>query len=127
MRSPACCRNPAIVTRALNIARSRIAGFTWGNSALLKLATALGIERVYLGGHRPRPERQDDILMHADVNPNDRRATDTLELLLSRGRRVEVVQAVPPEDVLSINTPEDLATVDRIFRSRDTHSVGAAR
>jgi bifunctional UDP-N-acetylglucosamine pyrophosphorylase/glucosamine-1-phosphate N-acetyltransferase len=53
--------------------------------------------------------------------------TDTLELLLARGSRVEVVQAVPPEDVLSINTPDDLAVVDRIFRSRDTHTVGASR
>jgi UDP-N-acetylglucosamine diphosphorylase/glucosamine-1-phosphate N-acetyltransferase len=44
--------------------------------------------------------------------------TDTLALLLSEGKRVEVVPAVPPEDVLSINTPEDLAMVDRIFRSR---------
>jgi UDP-N-acetylglucosamine diphosphorylase/glucosamine-1-phosphate N-acetyltransferase len=52
--------------------------------------------------------------------------TDTLELLLSRGRKVEVVPAVPPEDVLSINTPQDLAVVDRIFRSRAPHTVGAA-
>lgn len=44
--------------------------------------------------------------------------TDTLELLLAEGKRVEVVPAVPPEDVLSINTPEELALVDRIYRSR---------
>ncbi len=44
--------------------------------------------------------------------------TDTLSLLLRRGEKVEVLPAVPPEDVLSINTPEDLAHVDRIFRSR---------
>ncbi len=44
--------------------------------------------------------------------------TDVLGVLLSDGRRVEVVPAVPPEDVLSINTPEELATVDRIYRSR---------
>jgi GTP:adenosylcobinamide-phosphate guanylyltransferase len=31
---------------------------------------------------------------------------------------VEVIAAVPPEDVLSINTPEDLARVDGIYRSR---------
>jgi bifunctional UDP-N-acetylglucosamine pyrophosphorylase / glucosamine-1-phosphate N-acetyltransferase len=57
--------------------------------------------------------------------------TDTLEWLLSRGKRVEVVPAVPPEDVLSINTPEDLAIVDRIYRAREKsegpHTVGAAR
>jgi len=31
-----------------------------------------------------------------------------------------VIEAVPPEDILSINTPEDLAEVDRIYRSRAT-------
>jgi bifunctional UDP-N-acetylglucosamine pyrophosphorylase / glucosamine-1-phosphate N-acetyltransferase len=44
--------------------------------------------------------------------------TDTLGLLLAQGRRVEVMPSVPPEDVLSINTPEDLAIVDRLFRAR---------
>jgi UDP-N-acetylglucosamine diphosphorylase/glucosamine-1-phosphate N-acetyltransferase len=44
--------------------------------------------------------------------------TDTLELLLKMGRKVEVFPAVPPEDVLSVNTPEELATVDKIYRSR---------
>lgn len=44
--------------------------------------------------------------------------TDTLEMLLKAGKRVEVIEAVPPEDVLSINTLEDLAKVDAIFRSR---------
>lgn len=44
--------------------------------------------------------------------------TDVPQLLLGEGKRVEVMDAVPPEDVLSINTPEDLAQVDAIFRSR---------
>jgi bifunctional UDP-N-acetylglucosamine pyrophosphorylase/glucosamine-1-phosphate N-acetyltransferase len=44
--------------------------------------------------------------------------TDVPGLLLGEGQRVEVIEAVPPEDVLSINTPDDLALVDRIFRSR---------
>lgn len=44
--------------------------------------------------------------------------TDTLELLLKNGKRVEVIEAVPPEDILSINTLEDLAKVDAIYRSR---------
>lgn len=44
--------------------------------------------------------------------------TDTLALLLKEGKHVEVVPAVPPEDVLSINTPEELAVVDRIYRQR---------
>ncbi len=44
--------------------------------------------------------------------------TDVFEGMLNTGRRVEVIDAVPPEDVLSINTPEHLAEVDRIFRGR---------
>jgi len=44
--------------------------------------------------------------------------TDTLELLLNQGRRVEVVEGVPPQDILSINTLEELAVVDNLFRSR---------
>jgi bifunctional UDP-N-acetylglucosamine pyrophosphorylase/glucosamine-1-phosphate N-acetyltransferase len=44
--------------------------------------------------------------------------TDVFELLLARGRTVSVVDAVPPEDVLSVNTPEQLADVDRILRAR---------
>ncbi|MEO1512748.1 MAG: bifunctional UDP-N-acetylglucosamine diphosphorylase/glucosamine-1-phosphate N-acetyltransferase GlmU, partial [Planctomycetota bacterium] len=44
--------------------------------------------------------------------------TEAPALLLAAGGRVEVIDAVPPEDVLSINTPEQLAEVDRVFRSR---------
>jgi len=44
--------------------------------------------------------------------------TDVLSLLLADGKRVEVVDAVPPQDVLSINTPDDLAKVDAIYRAR---------
>lgn len=44
--------------------------------------------------------------------------TDVPGLLLKGGSRVEVLRAVPPEDVLSINTPEDLAHVDGIYRKR---------
>jgi bifunctional UDP-N-acetylglucosamine pyrophosphorylase/glucosamine-1-phosphate N-acetyltransferase len=44
--------------------------------------------------------------------------TDVPELLLAAGAAVEVLDAVPPEDVLSINTPEHLARVDRIYRAR---------
>lgn len=40
------------------------------NYALAKLAASLGIQRLYMSGHALRPDRQDDILMHADVNPN---------------------------------------------------------
>ena len=53
--------------------------------------------------------------------------TDVLGLLLARGLGVEVVGGVAAEDVLSINTPEQLAEIDRIFRSRRAaaHGPGA--
>lgn len=44
--------------------------------------------------------------------------TDVPELLLKAGETVEVIDAVPPEDILSINTLEHLAEVDAIYRSR---------
>lgn len=44
--------------------------------------------------------------------------TDVPGLLLAGGERVEVVGAVPAEDVLSINTPEQLRAVDLILRGR---------
>jgi UDP-N-acetylglucosamine diphosphorylase/glucosamine-1-phosphate N-acetyltransferase len=44
--------------------------------------------------------------------------TDVPAMLLAQGKCVEVIDAVPPEDVLSINTPEQLAQVDAIYRSR---------
>jgi bifunctional UDP-N-acetylglucosamine pyrophosphorylase/glucosamine-1-phosphate N-acetyltransferase len=44
--------------------------------------------------------------------------TDVPGLLKAEGKTVAVVDAVPPEDVLSINTPEQLAEVDRILRTR---------
>lgn len=40
------------------------------NYVLLKVAAALGIERIYLAGRPFRPERADDVLRSADVNPN---------------------------------------------------------
>lgn len=40
------------------------------NYLLVKVAAALGIDRVYLAGRPPRPERADDVLRVADVNPN---------------------------------------------------------
>lgn len=43
---------------------------------------------------------------------------DVLPMMKQRGMRVEVVDAVPPEDVLSINDPQQLAEVDAILRRR---------
>ena len=53
--------------------------------------------------------------------------TDVPALLLRQGERVEVIEAVPPQDVLSINTPAQLAEVDAIYRSRAGAPAGAAR
>ena len=40
--------------------------------------------------------------------------------------RVEIVTAVPAEDVLSINTPDQLAAVDAVLERRLNHSAEAA-
>lgn len=61
-----------------------------------------------------------------ELNPTSREyyVTDVPAIMLAAGERVEVIEAVPPEDVLSINTPAELARVDAIFRAR---TVGELR
>jgi UDP-N-acetylglucosamine diphosphorylase/glucosamine-1-phosphate N-acetyltransferase len=54
---------------------------------------------------------------------NEYYLTDVPALLMQSGGKVEVIEAVPAEDVLSINTPEDLAKVDAIYRSRNTKGL----
>ncbi|MBI1368803.1 MAG: NTP transferase domain-containing protein [Planctomycetes bacterium] len=44
--------------------------------------------------------------------------TDILGIFVADSERVEVIDAVPPRDVLSINTPQQLAEVDAILRQR---------
>lgn len=67
----------------------------------------------------------------AALKPNERAGeyfiTDVPSSLLAKGQRVEVIPAVPPEDVLSINTPDQLAEVDRIYRARGSAARGTAR
>jgi UDP-N-acetylglucosamine diphosphorylase/glucosamine-1-phosphate N-acetyltransferase len=58
---------------------------------------------------------------------NEYYLTDVPALLMAGGERVEVLSAVPPEDVLSINTPEDLAKVDAIYRSRSSAAGSAEK
>ncbi len=58
--------------------------------------------------------------------------TDVPALLLAEGHPVEVIDAVPAEDVLSINTLEQLAEVDRVLRARigmapTSHHASGAR
>jgi UDP-N-acetylglucosamine diphosphorylase/glucosamine-1-phosphate N-acetyltransferase len=48
--------------------------------------------------------------------------TDVPAMQLADGLRVEVLDAVPPEDILSINTLEQLAVVDAIYRERQNSS-----
>lgn len=53
--------------------------------------------------------------------------TDVPGVLKKSGKTVSVIEAVPPEDVLGINTPDQLADVDRIMRgrlSKETASTG---
>ncbi len=60
---------------------------------------------------------------------NEYYITDVPELLLAERRGVEVIDAVPPEDILSINTLDELARVDAIYRARSGQasiSSGAA-
>jgi bifunctional UDP-N-acetylglucosamine pyrophosphorylase/glucosamine-1-phosphate N-acetyltransferase len=45
--------------------------------------------------------------------------TDIPAMLSSEGGRIEVVDAVPPQDILSINTPQQLADVGKILRQRE--------
>lgn len=60
--------------------------------------------------------------MLESLKPNDLTGeyyvTDVPALLRDAGRVVELVDAVPPEDVLSINTPQQLAEVDAILKTR---------
>ena len=53
--------------------------------------------------------------------------TDVFELMQQDGLRVEVLDAVPPEDVLSINNPEQLQEVESILQSRhpERHEEGS--
>jgi bifunctional UDP-N-acetylglucosamine pyrophosphorylase/glucosamine-1-phosphate N-acetyltransferase len=44
--------------------------------------------------------------------------TDTLGLLIQDGKQAVAITAVPPEDVFSINSRQDLALVNRIMRDR---------
>ena len=53
--------------------------------------------------------------------------TDVPGLQKRSGLPVAMVDAVPPEDVLGVNTPAQLIEVDRILRRRLAHGCGAVR
>ncbi|NUQ66715.1 MAG: NTP transferase domain-containing protein [Phycisphaerales bacterium] len=52
--------------------------------------------------------------------------TDVPELLAGEGKTVELVDEVVAEDVLSINTPEDLAHVDALYQKRQARPSTAS-
>jgi len=56
------------------------------------------------------------------VRPNNSQGeyylTDVPGMMKKEGKIVKVVDAVPPEDVHSVNNPEQLALVDRLMRER---------
>jgi len=58
----------------------------------------------------------------AKVKPNNKKGeyyiTDTLQIALEAGQKVSAVCAVPPEDVLSINSRADLAQVNQVMQQR---------
>jgi UDP-N-acetylglucosamine diphosphorylase/glucosamine-1-phosphate N-acetyltransferase len=51
--------------------------------------------------------------------------TDVFEHMLKDSKRVEVIDAVPAQDILSINTLEHLAAVDAIYRARQSDSLSS--
>lgn len=53
--------------------------------------------------------------------------TDVFRMLKERGKRVEIVDAVPPEDILSINDPQQLSEVDSILRARLQRQANARK
>ena len=59
-------------------------------------------------------------LEQLEPNPvsNEYYLTEIPEMLISQGKCVEVVNAVAPQDILSINTPEQLAEVEAILLAR---------
>jgi len=56
------------------------------------------------------------------VKPNNKKGeyyiTDSVQIALHGGGKVAAVPAVPPEDVLSINSRSDLADVNRVMQAR---------
>ncbi|MCH8005482.1 MAG: NTP transferase domain-containing protein [Planctomycetes bacterium] len=61
-----------------------------------------------------------------DAGSNEYRITDVPASLRARGLRVELLNGIPPEDVLSINTPQQLREVQSILLTRmeQSHELG---
>ena len=54
---------------------------------------------------------------------NEYYLTEIPQMLLSQSKAVEIVNAVAPEDILSINTPEQLSTVETVLLNRLQNSM----
>ena len=53
--------------------------------------------------------------------------TDVPGLLRTNGHQVSLLDSIPPEDVLSVNTPQQLARVEQIFQNRLADSPNMLR
>ncbi len=64
------------------------------------------------------------------IKPNNAKGeyylTDLVEIMLSAGKSVEALAAVPPEDVLSINSRAELAKVSAVMETRILDAVMAS-
>lgn len=135
---------PQTLTTLLEIHRSHQAAATLATATLENPAGYGRVVRDALGGFQAIVEQKDataEQLAIREVNPsyycfnsgllfatlgqvkNQNRQgeyylTDVPGLLKSQNRKVCVVDAVPAEDVLSINTPAELANVDAILTQR---------
>ena len=70
-------------------------------------------------------KRTDEALKQLEPNvaSGEYYVTDVPSILKANGKTIELVQGVPEEDVLSINTPQQLAEVEAILTSRSLEEV----
>lgn len=61
------------------------------------------------------------------IQPNPKKGeyyiTDAIALLIQAGKKVAAITSVPPEDIFSINTRQELAFVNGVFRERVLREV----
>lgn len=133
---------PATIATLLNAHRTAKAAATLATSVIPDAAGYGRISRDSMGEFSAIVEQKDCTpaqLMNREINPSyycfelgalldtlaqvdNRNAageyyiTDVFHILKKAGRTVHVVDAVPPEEVLSVNTPEQLAEVSELLR-----------
>lgn len=140
---------PATIATLLNAHRTANAAATLATSVIPDAAGYGRISRDSKGEFSAIVEQKDCTpaqLMNREINPSyycfelgalldtlaqvdNRNAageyyiTDVFHILKKAGRTVHVVDAVPPEEVLSVNTPEQLAEVSNLLRLKtECHS-----